>query len=80
MYIFFIKQIIQHHDFFLDDCLGEYLLLFPKLLKVSTIFISKARVKFLFHFELTGKMIDEYYAFVTTYSHVWPLKIFKEHI
>ncbi|XP_030944016.1 uncharacterized protein LOC115968681 [Quercus lobata] len=26
-------QIIQHHDFFLDDCLGEYLLLFPKLLK-----------------------------------------------
>ncbi|XP_030943723.1 uncharacterized protein LOC115968459 [Quercus lobata] len=25
-------QIIQHHDFFQDDCLGEYLLLFPKLL------------------------------------------------
>nr|POE71212.1 gamma-tubulin complex component 2 [Quercus suber] len=24
---------VQHHDFFLDECLGEYLLLFPKLLK-----------------------------------------------
>ena len=43
-------------------------------------FINKAQGKLLFHFELTGKMIDEYYAFITTYPHVWPLKICKEHV
>jgi len=25
-------------------------------------------------------MIDEYYAFITTYQHVWPLEICEEHI
>jgi hypothetical protein len=33
--IFFLKQVIQHHDFFLDKCLRECLLLLPELLKVS---------------------------------------------
>ena len=43
-------------------------------------FISNAQVKIYIRFELTGKMIDEYYAFITTYQHVWPLKICEEHI
>ena len=33
--IFYLKQVIQHHDFFLDKCLRECLLLLPELLKVS---------------------------------------------
>jgi len=33
--IFCLKQVIQHHDFFLDKCLRECLLLLPELLKVS---------------------------------------------
>ena len=37
-------------------------------------------MQLLFHFELTVKMIDEYYAFITTYPHVWPLKICEKHI
>lgn len=32
----FLKQVIQHHDFFLDKCLRECLLLLPELLKVSS--------------------------------------------
>ncbi|KAL5134133.1 Gamma-tubulin complex component 2 [Glycine soja] len=31
--IFCLKQVIQHHDFFLDKCLRECLLLLPELLK-----------------------------------------------
>ena len=33
--IFCLKQVIQQHDFFLDKCLRECLLLLPELLKVS---------------------------------------------
>ena len=60
--------------------LGNICFFFLNYWRLVLFFISKAPVKFLFHFELTVKMIDEYYAFITTYSHVWPLKIFKEHI
>ena len=53
---------------------------FLNYLRLVLFFIGKAQGKLLFHFELTGKMIDEYYAFITTYPHVWPLKICEVHI
>ena len=59
---------------------GNVYFFFLNYWRLALFFISKARVQLLFHFELTVKMIDEYYAFITTYPHVWPLKICEEHI
>ena len=77
---FFLKQIIQHHIFSWMIVSGNICFFLLNYWRLVLFFISKARVKLLFHFEFEGKMIDEYCAFITTYPHVWPLKIFKEHI
>lgn len=42
----FLGQVIQYHDFFLDKCLRECLLLSPALLKVSYDFQSWLLVAF----------------------------------
>lgn len=34
-----MKQVIQYHDFFLEKCLRECLLLLPELLKVGFVFL-----------------------------------------
>nr|POF19130.1 putative e3 ubiquitin-protein ligase rhy1a [Quercus suber] len=52
-------QIIQHHDFFLDDCLGEYLLLFPKLLKK----VEKLKLMCLQAVNLLPKYLRSYFYF-----------------
>ena len=59
--ILFLKQVVQHHDFFLDKCLRECLLLLPEVLKVSLVFIGDPLVLVQLPFGLILRMVIQYY-------------------
>ena len=57
----FRSQVVQHHDFFLDKCLRECLLLLPEVLKVSLVFTGDPLVLVQLPFGLILRMVIKYY-------------------